>query len=102
MEIFDSKENVDHVAASVPYETIVARTITFGQLLCRSQRHPRDGQHCRAECGLRTTVAKIDQLRADIDAIIAEIEGRSRGVSDGFLEKLLDGAEVEWMPLGKM
>jgi hypothetical protein len=24
---------------------------------------------------LKTTVAKIDQLRADIDAIVAEIEG---------------------------
>ncbi len=29
----------------------------------------------RLNAELKTTVAKIDQLRADIDAIVAEIEG---------------------------
>ncbi|EBR7997471.1 type I restriction-modification system subunit M, partial [Salmonella enterica subsp. enterica serovar Panama] len=29
---------------------------------------------------LKTTVAKIDRLRSDIDAIVAEIEGRGAGV----------------------
>jgi type I restriction enzyme M protein len=29
---------------------------------------------------LKTTVARIDQLRKDIDAIVAEIEGREEAV----------------------
>lgn len=75
MEIFDRKEDVDHVAASVPYETIVQRGYN---LSVSSYVEPRDTREVvnidalNAEIG--ATVAKIDRLRADIDAIIAEIE----------------------------
>ncbi len=74
MEMFGSKEDVDHVAASVPYETIVERGYN---LSVSSYVEPRDTREVvnidelNEEIG--TTVERINQLRADIDAIIAEI-----------------------------
>jgi len=74
MEIFDRKEDVDHVAASVPYETIVERSYN---LSVSSYVEPRDTREVvnidELNEGISATVEKIDRLRADIDAIIAEI-----------------------------
>jgi type I restriction enzyme M protein len=74
MEIFDRKEDVDHVAASVPYETIVERGYN---LSVSSYVEPRDTREIvnidELNEEIRTTVEKIDHLRSDIDAIIAEI-----------------------------
>jgi hypothetical protein len=52
---------------------------------------------------LKTTVAKIDQLRKDIDAIVAEIDGEElEGMSSvKFLEKLLDGVAVGMETVGQ-
>ena len=74
MDIFDAKEDVPHVAASVPYETIVERGYN---LSVSSYVEPRDTRELvnidELNDQIGTTVERINQLRADIDAIIAEI-----------------------------
>lgn len=75
MDLFDSKENVDHVARSVPYQEIVANDYNLSvssYVEARDTREVIDITVLNAE--IETTVAKINQLRADIDAIVAEIE----------------------------
>ena len=75
MAAFDSKENVDHVAASVPFEKIVANDYNLSvssYVEAKDNREVIDITVLNAE--IKTTVSKIDQLRTDIDAIIAEIE----------------------------
>jgi type I restriction enzyme M protein len=103
IEIFDRKEDVDHVAASVLYQTIVERGYN---LSVSSYVEPRDTREIvnidELNKGIKSTVAKIDQLRNDIDAIILEIDTiEAQSISAaGFLGKLLDGAEVAWVSLG--
>ena len=75
MEMFDSKENVEHVAQSVPFEKIVENDYNLSvsaYVEPKDTREVIDIKQLNAE--LKTTVAKIDQLRTDIDAIVAEIE----------------------------
>jgi len=75
MELFDSKENAPHVAESVPYEKIVANDYNLSvssYVEAKDTREVIDIIELNAE--IKTTVGKIDQLRSDIDAIIAEIE----------------------------
>ena len=76
MHMFDRKENIDHLARSVPYETIAANDYNLSvstYVEAEDTREVIDITKLNAE--LKTTVNKIDLLRADIDAIIAEIEG---------------------------
>lgn len=76
IEMFDSKENVPHVAASVLYEKIVANDYNLSvssYVEAKDTRELIDITKLNAE--LKTTVSKIDQLRCDIDTIVAEIEG---------------------------
>ncbi len=74
MKLFADKVDVDHVARSVAYEEIVEKDYN---LAVSSYVEPKDNREViditvlNAE--LRTTVARIDRLRSDIDAIIAEI-----------------------------
>jgi type I restriction enzyme M protein len=76
MDMFDSKEKVDHVTESVRLEKIEANDYN---LSVSSYVEPKDTREVvditvlNAE--IKTTVSKIDQLRTDIDAIVAEIEG---------------------------
>ncbi len=75
MDIFDSKEKVDHVAESVPCEKIVANDYNLSvssYLEAKDTREVIDISKLNAE--IKTTIGKIDQLRRDIDSIIAEIE----------------------------
>ena len=75
MKAFDSKANEDHFARSVPYEEIVAREYN---LSVSSYVEPKDGRERvnidQLNADIRNTVDKINKLRADIDAIVAEIE----------------------------
>lgn len=75
MEMFDSKQDVKHVAESVSYERIVSCEYN---LSVSTYVEPEDAREAvdiaTLNADLRTTVAKIDRLRGDIDAIIAEIE----------------------------
>ena len=76
MQVFDSKADVEHFAKSVPYEAIVDNDYNLSvnsDVEARDTREVVDIAHINAE--LKTTVARIDQLRKDIDAIVAEIEG---------------------------
>lgn len=76
MAVFDSKENVDHFARSVPLEDVAANNYNLSvssYVEAKDNREVVDIAKLNAE--LKTTVARIDQLRKDIDAIVAEIEG---------------------------
>lgn len=76
MQAFDSKSNVDHFAQSVPFERVAANdyNLSVGSYVeGKDNREVVDIGELNAE--LKTTVARIDQLRKDIDAIVAEIEG---------------------------
>ncbi|WP_235040478.1 type I restriction-modification system subunit M [Vreelandella profundi] len=76
MAVFDSKENIDYLARSVPLEEVAANDYNLSvssYVVAEDTREKTDITQLNAE--LKTTVAKIDQLRTDIDAIVAEIEG---------------------------
>ena len=75
VKMFDSKENVPHVAETVAYDTIVGSDYNLSVSAYVDPKDTReviDIDTLNAE--LKTTVARIEQLRADIDAIVAEIE----------------------------
>lgn len=77
IQAFDSKENVDHFARNVPYDTIAANDYNLSvssYVEAEDTREKVDITKLNAE--LETTVARIDQLRTEIDAIVAEIEGK--------------------------
>ena len=76
MKVFASKENVDHFAKSVDLDVIASNSYTLSvssYVEAKDNRVLVDITELNAE--LKTTVAKIDALRSDIDAIVAEIEG---------------------------
>lgn len=76
MAAFDSKVNVDHFALSVPFEKVAANGYNLSPssyVEARDTREAVDISQLNAE--LKTTVANIDRLRKDIDAIVADIEG---------------------------
>lgn len=75
MAAFDSKAGIDHFALSVDNETIAENDYNLSvssYVEAKDTREVIDITQLNAE--LKTTVARIDQLRADIDAIVAEIE----------------------------
>jgi type I restriction-modification system DNA methylase subunit len=70
--------NDDRFAHSVPFEQVAANNYTLSvssYVAAEDTREAVDIAQLNAE--LKTTVAKIDQLRRDIDAIIVEIEGEA-------------------------
>jgi type I restriction enzyme M protein len=76
MKVFASKEDVDHFAKSVDLDVIAANSYNLSvssYVEAKDNRELVDISELNAE--LKTTVAKIDALRSDIDAIVAEIEG---------------------------
>ena len=76
MQAFDSKENVEHFARSVAFEEIAAYDYNLSvssYVEAKDKREKIDITRLNAE--LKTTVARIDQLRKVFDAIVAEIEG---------------------------
>ncbi|WP_257291624.1 type I restriction-modification system subunit M N-terminal domain-containing protein [Endozoicomonas sp. ONNA1] len=76
MAIFHSKDDVEHVAKSVSLETITDNDYNLSvssYVEARDTREKVDITQLNAE--LKTTVGRIDQLRSEIDAIVAEIEG---------------------------
>ena len=71
-----SKENIEHFAKSVDYDDIVK--VEYN-LSVSSYVEAKDNRVVtnitELNRDLKTTVAKIDKLRIDIDAIVSEIEG---------------------------
>jgi type I restriction enzyme M protein len=79
MAVFDSKANVDHFAQSVPLEKVAGNDYNLSvssYVEAKDTREVVDIAQLNAE--LKTTVARIDQLRRNIDAIVAEIEGEEQ------------------------
>lgn len=76
MDIFDRKEKVEYVAESVDMDKISANDYN---LSVSAYVEPKDTREViditQLNAEIKTTVGKIDQLRADIDNIVAEIEG---------------------------
>jgi len=75
MKLFDSKENKPHIAETVPYEKIVANDYNLSvssYVEAKDTREVVDIAELNAE--IATTVTRINQLRAEIDAIVAEID----------------------------
>jgi len=75
IEIFDNKENISHVAESATYEKIVENDYNLSintYVKSYDTKEIIDIEKLNAE--LKTTVARIDQLRTKIDDIVAEIE----------------------------
>jgi type I restriction enzyme M protein len=76
MDVFDSKANVEHFARSVPFEEVAGNDYNLSvsnYIEAKDNRELTDITQLNAE--LKTSVARIDQLRREIDAIVAEIEG---------------------------
>lgn len=76
MRVFDSKADTDYLAKSVPAEAVAANDYNLSvssYVEAKDTREIINITELNAE--LKTTVTKIDQLRKDIDAIVAEIEG---------------------------
>ena len=76
MQVFDSKEDIAYFAQSIAFEAIAANDYNLSvssYVQAKDKREVVDIAQLNAE--LKTTVAKIDRLRADIDAIVAQIEG---------------------------
>lgn len=76
MAVFDSKANVDHFAKSVPFEQVAANNYNLSVSSYVEAKDTRDVVNItQLNAELKTTVVRIDQLRQEIDAIVAEIEG---------------------------
>lgn len=77
MKVFDSKEDVEHFARSVPFDEIVDNDYNLSvtsYVEAKDTREKIDIVQLNVE--LKSTVERITQLRAEIDAIVAEIEGQ--------------------------
>lgn len=75
MTLFDTKEDTDYLSASVDNSTIAKNDYNLSvsaYVEAEDTREVIDIKTLNSE--LKTTVAKIDKLRADIDKIVAEIE----------------------------
>lgn len=76
MRVFDSKVNMDHFARSVPLEQIAANGYNLSVSSYVEAKDNREAVNvAQLNAELKTTVSKIDQLRAKINAIVVEIEG---------------------------
>lgn len=76
MQVFDSKEKSKHFAESVDFSKIADNDYN---LSVSSYVEPKDTREViditKLNTQIKLSVANIDQLRNDIDAIVAEIEG---------------------------
>jgi type I restriction enzyme M protein len=76
MQAFDSKANIDHFARSVDFDTIAANDYNLSVSSYVEAEDTRERVNItKLNAELKTTVARIDQLRSEINAIVAEIEG---------------------------
>jgi len=76
MAVFASKDDVPHFARCVPHAQVAANDYNLSvssYVEAKDTREVVDIAQLNAE--IKTTVTRIDQLRREIDAIVAEIEG---------------------------
>ena len=98
MQVFASKADVAHFAQSESFEAIAANGYNLSvssYVEARDNREVVDIAKLNGE--LKTSVARINQLRSEVDAIVA---GFGDIETDSFVEKLLQGFEVSWTTLG--
>ncbi len=75
MKVFDSKANVDYFARTVDNEEIAANDYNLSVSSYVEAKDTREVvEIAQLNAEIATTVDKINQLRADIDAIVAEID----------------------------
>jgi len=75
MDVFDSKENLEHVAKSVSYDDVAANDYNLSVSSYVEAKDTREVINiAKLNAEIETTVSKINQLRTDIDAIVREIE----------------------------
>lgn len=75
MQVFSTKEDTDHLAKSVPFETMVASDYNLSVSSYVEAKDLREIINItELNDELKITVSKIDRLRADIDTIVTEIE----------------------------
>ncbi|NLO18069.1 MAG: type I restriction-modification system subunit M, partial [Arcobacter butzleri] len=75
MKVFDSKENIEHFAKCVDNDVIAKNDYNLSvssYVEAKDTREIIDINKLNSE--LKTTVSKIDNLRSEIDKIVAEIE----------------------------
>jgi type I restriction enzyme M protein len=76
MELFDSKEDVDHVAKCIDNSTIADNDYNLSVSSYVTAKDNREQVNItQLNADINKTVEKINKLRADIDVIIKEIEG---------------------------
>ncbi|WP_202969831.1 type I restriction-modification system subunit M [Endozoicomonas atrinae] len=76
LKVFDSKEDIAHFAKTEAFETIAGNGYNLSvssYVEAKDTREVVDIVQLNTE--LKTTVEKVTQLRSDIDAIVAKIEG---------------------------
>jgi type I restriction enzyme M protein len=76
MAVFDSKANVDHFAQSVPFEKVAANDYNLSvssYVEAKDNREAVDIKALNAE--IANIVVRQAELRTQIDAIVAELEG---------------------------
>ncbi|HFW3091102.1 TPA: type I restriction-modification system subunit M [Salmonella enterica subsp. enterica serovar Reading] len=75
MQVFSTKEDIDYLAKSVPFEAIVASEYNLSVSSYVEAKDLREIINItELNDELKITVSKIDRLRADIDKIVTEIE----------------------------
>ena len=75
LALFDAKEPEEHLSALADSQQIAANDYNLSvsnYVTAKDTREPIDIDQVNAQ--LKTSVAKIDQLRSEIDAIVAQIE----------------------------
>ena len=77
IELFDAKQDVEYYTKNVDYPEIVEKDYNLSvssYVEAKDTREVIDITKLNAE--IKTTVEKITRLRADIDAIVADLEGK--------------------------
>ena len=77
IELFDAKQDVEYYTKNVDYLEIVEKDYNLSvssYVEAKDTREVIDITKLNAE--IKTTVEKITRLRADIDAIVADLEGK--------------------------
>ena len=80
MKVFDTKEQVDHFAQSLDSEDVAGKDYNLSVSNYVDPKDTRDKVDIvKLNAELKTTVSRIDELRLEIDSIVAEIEGEEIG-----------------------
>lgn len=76
MAVFDSKANVDHFAQSVPFERVAANDYNLSVSSYVEARDDREAVDIKAlNAKIASIVVRQAELRTQIDAIVADLEG---------------------------